>query len=161
APHMLVAALRAGDPTGLGWVTFALYLLAVLVCFRCALADGSRTPWGWQAASMLALGLNKQLDLQTVLLRLGRQCARATGWFAYRRGVEFGLFLAAVLVLVWATIKWRKQLRAFARENPLVLTGNLLVLSYAAIRALAISHVDTTLGFSLGEPRGLWFLEVG
>ena len=124
---MLVAIWKAGDPTRLGWLTFGLYLLATLICFRRALAQGERRPWGWQSAALLFLGLNKELDLQTVLIRLSRQCARATGWFAYRRAVEFALFLAVLFVLLWAVTKWSRQIKAFARAHPVVLHDKRLI----------------------------------
>jgi hypothetical protein len=74
--------------------------------------------------------------------------------------VEFALFLAVLFVLLWAVTKWSRQIKAFARAHPVVLLGNLFVAGYAFIRAFAISHIDTILGFTLGEPRFLWTLEI-
>jgi hypothetical protein len=66
-----------GDPTFMGWLTVVLYFLASLGCWITArtlssegLSAGSTNEvraWRWIASTFLALGINKQLDLQTAL----------------------------------------------------------------------------------------------
>src|SRR6266851_4261268 len=68
-----------GDPTIGGWLTVILYFLTMVSCWRTAdiirLTEYiSSEKYTWRAVSILflALGINKQLDLQTALTELGR-----------------------------------------------------------------------------------------
>jgi hypothetical protein len=62
-----------GDPTFFGWLTVALYLVTAYACWRVARQlrsanrdDRSETAvWAAVAMMFVALGINKQLDLQT------------------------------------------------------------------------------------------------
>ena len=69
-----------GDPTFLGWVTVAAYFAAALACGRAwrldrrarLAGDRSSSPTFWLILSLLLafLGINKQLDLQSLLTHL-------------------------------------------------------------------------------------------
>ena len=94
---------KIGDPTVGGWLTVILYLLASVSCWRAACKVGTRDIQerrGWQFISVLflALGVNKQLDLQSALTEAGRVVANVQGWYAqraliptrlYRRGRDY------------------------------------------------------------------------
>ena len=85
------------DAGTLPWVAVAGYLLGALLCGWQASrgkAGAERLFWILAAIAMLALGLNKQLDLQTQLTALGRQWARDGGWYKQRR--EFQAVFPAV-----------------------------------------------------------------
>ena len=92
-----------GDPTIGGWLTVALYLLASLSCWtsarKIALQDAcslqERRAWRSISALFLALGVNKQLDLQTALTEAGRVLAHTQGWYAQREFVQLA-FIALV-----------------------------------------------------------------
>ena len=71
-PHVAAWRPGIGDPTAVGWATVVFYLVA--------------------------LGLNKQLDLQSLLTAVGRDIAVAQGWYAQRKGVQ--LVFVAVVALV-------------------------------------------------------------
>ena len=77
-----------GDPSVMGWVTVALYLVAAWLCFLCSRrsrvlarrASGARWEprlWGLFALFLLALGVNKQLDLQSAFEPDRRRWSRA------------------------------------------------------------------------------------
>ncbi len=98
-----------GDPTVMGWVTVAAYLVAALGCglaaWREPMPDGTRRPrsrpsrfWLVLAALMLALGINKQLDLQSLVTQIGRDVVRALGLYSERRELQLGFILAVALV---------------------------------------------------------------
>jgi hypothetical protein len=74
-----------GDPTPLGWITVAAYAAAAVLAWRNAgAARRTAVPhsfWIALTALMLALGINKQLDLQTWLSQAGRDLAIAQGWW--------------------------------------------------------------------------------
>src|SRR5688500_4566551 len=82
-----------GDPTVGGWATVALYAIAAVVCFRVGRRH-RRLPrpelflYRLLALGLVALGLNKQLDLQTAFTELGRMAAVEYGWYADRRRIQ-------------------------------------------------------------------------
>jgi hypothetical protein len=87
-----------GDPSAMGWVTVALYLAAAWLCFRSARSSrildryGSHARWEprlWAlfVVVLLALGINKQLDLQSAFTEVMRVVAQ--GAFVAVRAMPF------------------------------------------------------------------------
>ena len=72
-----------GDPTAIGWITVAGYVLAAGLAWRNVVAARrTAVPAGfWIAlgALVVALGINKQLDLQTWFAQTGRDLSLAQG----------------------------------------------------------------------------------
>jgi hypothetical protein len=101
-----------GDPTLGGWITVIAYFGTALLAYR-ALRFHSRN-FGSKSAStnaqalvgfwllitgaLVLLGINKQLDLQSWFTEVGRDLARAQGWYEGRRSVQ-ALFVAALVFL--------------------------------------------------------------
>jgi hypothetical protein len=160
-----------GDPTLLGWLTVALYLIAAAMCWRAAvLARGVRWPeytrgeplfWLCCAVFLLCLGINKQLDLQTWFTIVGKSIAQQTGWYAERRVVQmafivviafFGLVLGAIGA--W----WTTRLSRACRINFL---GAVFLGVFILIRAASFHHVDQMLGFRFAGVRMNVLLEMG
>ncbi|HEY8942673.1 MAG TPA: hypothetical protein VIM73_00370, partial [Polyangiaceae bacterium] len=81
-----------GDPTVTGWVTVVAYLATAVSCTLLALRiprvagplNRERLLWGLLAAAFFALGLNKQLDLQSAVTEIGRIVAAKQGWYEQR-----------------------------------------------------------------------------
>jgi len=151
----------------MGWTTFALYLLAFACSLRFGLAGDKaetqseiRQVWRLQAGVLLVLGLNKQLDLQTLLIGLGRQLALAAAWYEHRREIHIIFFTGLVAVLVLAMLKHSPALKRFAREHTLTAAGDALVGAYVLIRILSIDHVDNLLGFDLEKVPALSVVEI-
>ena len=158
-----------GDPTIGGWVTVALYLLASFSCWTSARKirskDGrslqERRAWGCISALFLALGINKQLDLQTALTETGRVLAHYQGWYAQRQLVQLAFialvamtfFVAAITVLFW--------IRHAPIPTWLALIGTALVLCFVLIRAASFHHVDRFIGTRILGLRWNWVLEMG
>lgn len=157
-----------GDPTVAGWVTVVAYACAVFLCARayrrCKLNSelgGERRTWALLAAGLLALGFNKQLDLQTALTEAARGLARQQGWYAHRRPVQaafvIGVALLGVLTAVWM---WRQ-----ARKGSLALRhalfGAVVLTAFVVIRAASFHHVDSLLGESLAGLRLNVIFELG
>jgi hypothetical protein len=164
--------------TALGWTTFALYMIAALLSFRAAASVRSQSSavrsqqsfetgrvWVWLGVILAALGLNKQLDLQTLLIGLGRQIAGAEDLSASHAGLHVLFFLAFALALAALFIAVRLRFSAavgrFARRLPLTAVGCVLVCAYIVIRAASITRVDLMLGFDLERIPFLWLLEAG
>ncbi|WP_028967675.1 hypothetical protein [Sphingomonas phyllosphaerae] len=152
-----------GDPTWGGWITVVFYLIAAGVCASNARRpdqDGGRF-WAVLALSMLALGINKQLDLQSLFTAVLRDNAVHYGWFGERRELQlafivviggFGLVLAAALAY---------YLRALQRSMRVAALGVCLVYTYVIIRAASFHHVDRIIGAAILGGRWSSILEIG
>jgi hypothetical protein len=145
-----------GDPTVAGWLTVVLYAVAAVACFRV----GRDRSWSLSRREVLifraltialvALGINKQLDLQTALTELGRIMAVDEGWYDERRPVQKAFIeliaLGAVAIGVCAV--------ALLRRTPLpthvAVLGALGLVAFVFIRASSFHHVDLLL-------RSRWF----
>jgi len=112
-----------GDPTFVGWLTVAAYFLVGALCLRAFMAEksGKSRPYlasifalvrvmkrSWPAPPlparragiwlvisglMFALGVNKQLDLQTLLTDLARALAHYQGWYDDRHPIQIFFIL--------------------------------------------------------------------
>jgi hypothetical protein len=143
-----------GDPTVIGWVTVVAYGAAALVCYLCQ-RDAQRGPhhrfWLGMTLIMLALGVNKQLDLQTWFTEVGRDLAIEQGWWENRRTVQFYL-IAALIVAALVSSGWiRSFTKALDNCARLAATGLLLLFVFVVIRAASFHHIDEFLGMKLQE----------
>src|SRR6516225_2127989 len=93
-----------GDPTWIGWITTVAYFVGVAMCiqaFRRARVNrrSSATSWLMLGIALVLLGFNKQLDLQILLMEIGRSVAQHYGWYEQRRTIQevFIAMLAATL----------------------------------------------------------------
>jgi len=78
-----------GDPTLIGWTITLAYFIITFLCFWSGLAekknilDSHRSLghilWFGLAILLFVLGLNKQLDLHTLMILLGGGIAKANG----------------------------------------------------------------------------------
>ena len=159
-----------GDPTVMGWVTVAAYLVAAITCQRAAgrepRPDGSpRTRpsafWLVLAGLMVALGINKQLDLQSLVTQLGRDLIGGWNLYPQRRTFQAGFILTVALVCagVLAAFLWAAR-RRLRRRWPALL-GMLFILGFVVIRAASFHHVDAFLAARLGGLKWNWVLELG
>ena len=159
---------RIGDPTVGGWLTVILYVLASVSCWRAARKVGARDKYlqerrGWQFISVLflALGVNKQLDLQSALTEAGRVVANIQGWYAQRALVQLAFIVVVAIICTIAGIAlviWARRARLPAR---LALIGTILVLCFVLIRAASFHHVDRFISTEFLGLRWNWILEMG
>jgi hypothetical protein len=180
-----------GDPTLMGWVTVGAYFVTGWLCLQAFRAEKQGPPrpffptvaallrvlrkhwprppaparraalWLLLFAIMVALGINKQLDLQTLFTEVGRSLAHSGGWYEDRRLVQ-GAFVAAMacfgaiglVALWWLT---RGQLSDFR----VALAGLAFIVCFVVIRAASFHHFDEIIGFELVGIRMNWVLELG
>ena len=157
-----------GDLTPVGWAVAVVYMLGALCCARASIVArhdgrccaGKQQPWWLLASILLFLGINKLLNLQTTLIKLGRAAARTEGWYQYRRVAQtvFAVLFTLVLLAVFAVLL--KKWRWFVKERPLVQTGVLLLLLFVVIRAFALNHVEELLQLNLHDDNWGWTLEL-
>lgn len=161
-----------GDPTVMGWVTVVAYLLAstgcALAAWREPMADGTRRPrsrpsrfWMALAVLLLALGINKQLDLQSLITQIGRDVIRAWGLYSSRRELQIGFILVVGLVCA-GTLGWFFwAARTTMGRRWLAVLGMLFILGFVVIRAASFHSVDVFIGSRLGGAKWNWILELG
>lgn len=153
-----------GDPNATGWITVVAYAGAMLLCYLCQRKSPpgpARQFWMGMTCIMAALGVNKQLDLQTWLTEVGRDLALTYGWYAKRRVVQ-AFFIGALLVGGLVARSWLLQrltgLDVYARRA----ASGLVVLGvFVLVRAASFHHVDALLGFAIENVRLNVVLELG
>jgi len=106
------------------------------------------------------LGINKQLDFQTVIRNLGRKLALAEGWYAYRRLVQLVFFLTFILALIASCALYYRMLMRFIQQYRLSAVGCSLVALYVLIRIASFEHADHIIGFNMQSWPGLAAIEV-
>jgi hypothetical protein len=149
-----------GDPTIVGWLTAVAYVLAAVTCARAARRGGDRGFWWLLAGLLLALGVNKQLDLQTWLTVTGRQLAHHQGGYD-RRGTIQVAFIAAVAAAAMIGLGLLARLaRGLGLSGRLALTGMAFLAAFVLIRAASFHHVDRFLGLRLAGLRWNWIIEL-
>lgn len=159
-----------GDPTVGGWLTVVLYAWVAWWSFyvlqrerrhRIVLSVNEKPVWRLMMVGMIALGINKQLDIQSALTEIGRILAQEQGWYGNRRQVQEAFIftvpivgltvLAAITVLVWK----------MPRATLWACAGAAGLLVFIAIRAASFHRVDEMLGWRLAGLPLNWVLEMG
>lgn len=156
-----------GDPTFMGWLTVVAYFGAAFLCIRefmkARKINGPREKtFFWATLSMLLvfLGINKQLDLQTLLTLTARRIAIAQGWYENRRIVQI-FFVAVVGIAGVFTILAMRLLVWKHTDLRLTLIGLVVLLVFVVVRAASFHHIDQLINFRLGWVRMNWVLELG
>lgn len=180
-----------GDPTVMGWLTVVAYFAVALLCLRSFMVEKAGPPrpyrksikalfrvmrkhwpdppgparragmWLGLAFAMGFLGINKQLDLQTLLTELGRVAAMSEGWYENRRAVQVG-FIGALLVTAAAGVGalwW--FMRGHLADFRLALVGMVVLVGFVIVRATSFHDVDIFLGAVGDDFRMNWVLELG
>jgi len=145
------------DPYLMSWIMVGIYLLvagmALVVMgrgpFPATTVRRERAFWGIVTGALVFMALNKQADLQTLILATGRCLSQAQGWFEYRRLVQrivvIGLALSALgggAVFLWG-------LRRTLRRTALPLLGLFLTMGFVLVRAAELFHVGDRLKAAL------------
>ena len=127
------------------------------------LTDDTRERRVWLLLSvlLLALAINKQLDLQSALTEIGRILARRQHWYAQRQKVQIivvGILVTAAIVVLLTLLVWARRLPG---PTLLALVGIALVIGYVLIRAASFHHIDRFIGLTLLGFRWNWIIEMG
>jgi len=151
------------NPTFLGWTVVAVYELAAIACVRAALRfkkAGTAGIWWLLAAGTCFLGVNKQLNLQTLLIVIGRNLASKGGWYNHRRAVQL-IFSVIFAVGIGAVLcRLASQNRGFFKQNCFAFWGVVVLGLFVALRAATINHVDEFLKINLKDEDWAWLLEI-
>jgi hypothetical protein len=180
-----------GDPTLVGWLTVVAYFAAAWLCLRAFMVEKAGPPrpyrqamaalwrvvkkhwpappaparraglWLLLALLLAGLGINKQLDLQSLLTEIGRVTAMESGWYENRRAVQVG-FIGATLVTAAAAVAalwW--FVRGHLRDFRLAIGGMVVLLAFVVVRATSFHDMDAFIRTSVGGLEMNWVLELG
>jgi len=158
-----------GDPTFGGWATVFLYVVATLSCLRTTLAmRGARLPVGetfafWRNVTILfvALGINKQLDLQTLFTEIGRVVARDYGWYGQRADVQIAFIILVGLSALGTVVFMTARLRRAPASTAVTFFGVAFLLAFIFVRAGSFHHIDRFIHTSIFGFQWNWVLEIG
>lgn len=144
-----------GDQTALGWGICFAYIITSLSCFKkgrqLSESRASETFWYGLALLMLFLGINKQLDLQTIVGAFVRQAAMTDGWYAYRKHIQHVFIIALAVFLVFLLVFFRLLLAEAWHRFKLAWLGIFVLFSFIVLRAAAFNHQAKSLLESVGS----------
>lgn len=162
-----------GDPTYMAWFAVCAYFITAILCFtaykRCKQPSNTETcnsflpvsRWIWLGLFwvFLFLGINKQLDLQSLLTAAGRNLARQQGWYAERRECQAIFIAVLTLASVMMLLTFALMFRLVGTAERLALMGAMVVVTFVLVRASSFHHMDI---FICGRQLGVkmnWILE--
>lgn len=155
----------------MGWMTVFGYLLAFILCsyrFRVVLRMNDAFPrvralllWSGLAVILLALGVNKQLDLQTWMTAVGRALAREQGWYEQRRFVQVVFVICITVILFGGWTMITLHLPQASRRARIALIGMFFLTAFVVTRAASFHHFDVLLKMDLSGAKLNWILELG
>ncbi|WP_426277623.1 hypothetical protein [Sphingomonas sp. FW199] len=154
-----------GDPTLIGWLTMLAYFGTAVLCIR---ASGNRpstagrwSVWHLLFVILLLLGINKQLDVQTLLTGMGRQIARDGGWYRQRGPIQLA-FISGIAVAAAVAIALLFALIDRAdRHARSALAGLVVLLAFVVMRATSFHDADVFLRLNVSAFRLYHVLELG
>jgi len=154
-----------GDPSFMGWFTVASYFLCAVLSSILALTNQgidrrSFLFWCFISLLMIMLGINKQLDLQSLFTEIWRLIARAQGWMYRRRIVQFWFIVFFGTTAIAAFLLFVRTRWDLFRRFTLTFTGLFFLLCFIVIRAAGFHHFDEILGFRLFGAKMNWLLEL-
>ncbi|PZN92614.1 MAG: hypothetical protein DCF31_15555 [Alphaproteobacteria bacterium] len=136
------------DAGTLPWLAVAGYLVGAALClWRRGGADAGRERLFWLVAALLllGLGLNKQLDLQTMLTDWGRRAAREGGWYAQRRALQLAFVAAAAVAVLLVGAGLAGLVRGLRLRVRVVLAGLALLGAFVLVRVASFHHIDVAM----------------
>ncbi len=157
------------DPTPMGVIIFVCYFIGAAVCgvraWRCLYSPALRQAhfrfWVFCGIALFLFGLNKQLDLHQLISQVGRDWARAEGWYENRGAFQSifmkclaGVGAATLLALFWA-------MRCMPFRFYVALLGLMALGFYVLVRTASFHQVDHFLGLGTEGFRLAWLVELG
>ena len=177
-----------GDPSWTGWVTTIAYFVAAFLCFaayraqvqlarqpapvsaRPAVIAGTVMPPAARRASVIwlvltlalcFLGINKQLDLQTLFTEVGRIVAFKQGWYQRRHSVQLAFVAVMGVMGALGAAGMLRLARGQFRQLRLALVGAVFLIAFVGIRATSFHLVDKVLSHQVAVVRMNAIIELG
>lgn len=135
-----------GDPDAFGWTTVLSYVIAVIRVFNQLLMHKKQGDkivfWVLLTLFLVFLGLNKQLDLQTLLRQTMLSDLMIHHFYVYRRYIQISLMLLMALTLLIVLIKSREHFVEYWQQYKLIWIGVTLLFLFIFTRALTFQFHD-------------------
>jgi hypothetical protein len=138
-----------GDPEPIGWIITFSYFIAGGFCVSAGRHQRAFSirrgcigyPWFWfgLAVFMFALGVNKQLDLQTLLIQIGRNVAMRGGWYSDRNSIRSVVVFICAAIASPILFAWMFVVCNRGRSYLVACLGVLILLAFVGIRALSFN----------------------
>lgn len=151
-----------GDPTLVGWVTVVVYFFVALICLKATFTpnpssinnipnQGKSIKIFWLSLTIILvfLGINKQLDFQTLLIQLGREFAKSHGWFEYRRTIQLMFIITIGLFGITTLVVLFRAFHNSCSTIKIALTGSIILFTFIIIRASAFNHISELIHINL------------
>ena len=159
-----------GDPTLMGWLTVAAYFLTAFLTLRVGYRAQhlfsqdtvKAQKWFWFLISVVItiLGINKQLDLQSLLTALGKYYALRDGWYQDRRAIQVIGIGGIICFLLISMFTFMYYFRKILKFNWLAMIGLFFLVCFIIIRATSFHHVDIFLSSWFYGVKLNWLLEL-
>ena len=109
---------------------------------------------------MVLLGLNKELDLQTVLTQDARALVRYLGLYEERRLMQGAFLMSLAGAGLIATFVLGAWLRRSSKSAKAAAVGIVLLFAFVVMRAASFHHVDHWVTIDVAGLRSGWWLEL-
>lgn len=117
--------------------------------------------WFVMTATLIALGINKQLDIQTLFTDIGRVTAKQQGWYMERRGVQYEFIVAVGAIAAVCAMIVPFIARRAGRWEILAAIGLTSLFAFVFIRAASFHHIDAILSLGVAGIRVNHVMELG
>lgn len=150
------------DPSGLAWVIVAAYFVGALAAFAAGRSASLTEARFWLGVSLLLalLGLNKELDLQSLLTESGRTLTRAIGIYEQRRLLQGVFLLLLAGATAFAILRLTRILRRSSASAKTAALGIAILFAFILLRAASFHHIDDWVTIDVRGLRGGWWLEL-
>lgn len=150
-----------GDPTIIGWIIVFAYFITAFICFNASTVSEHKNSikkfWLFLTFILVALGFNKQLDLQTLLTHIGRDVAIYQGWYEHRRIIQL-IFI--IILSLAGLISLYKYFKILFLKVKTTLIGSIILFCFILLRAASFYHINIPKGLNLQNPTILSILEL-
>jgi magnesium-transporting ATPase (P-type) len=139
----------SGDTTFWSWIITFTYIAVIIMSFiytrKIREEKSLHLLWMVISVFLLAMGINKQLDFQTLIIMSGKYIARESGLISYGRELERALAGAVSLVVLAIMIVIFSKTRKILKKAKTALTGVGLLLFFTFIRIGSITGIRSAL----------------
>jgi hypothetical protein len=137
----------AGDDTFWSWIITFAYLVTFIFSLRYTRKQAGNRPlhtlWAFITFFIAVMGINKQLDIQILIILVGRFCANHLGLRAYRYHIYFLVFLFLMILMIAILVFLFRISRTALKQSKTALSGVLVIMLFVLLRAgfIYVPHV--------------------
>lgn len=158
-----------GDPSFMGWFTVVAYFYTAILASKLYLSSSrmfaehavqQKQFWLFMALILFVLGINKQLDLQSLLTTIGKYYAHRDGWYEHRRVIQVSLIIGILLSMLMLTLWFLFKVKKIVKANWLAVLGLSFLLVFVMLRATSFHQMDILINATVLGVRMNWILEL-